>query len=281
MTTKTEQTAPAGAHDHSTGTGDATGPRAASRTSGAGAIKAFFARKRATAVVRAQTWGALIGYWRKAGATRMMSLLKITEHDFGHQRSWESNSSVNARGEPIPWITYPALEYLSQFDYGDSEVFEYGGGNSTKWWASRAKWVTTVEDDARWFGELERAVRPNQTLFLEREPAAYAEAVLRQDKKYDVISIDGVHRNLCARSAVKALKPTGFIVLDNSDWYPKTTAFLRSLDLLQVDFFGLPPIVNFHTATSVFLKRSAALRPTGDVQPHRGIGGSGLVVDPE
>jgi hypothetical protein len=258
------------------GSGAQRGPAA----SGDAVRKSFLARKVELARTRARNWGTLFGYWRKVGATRMLTLLRIIEYDFGHLLSM-AHGSVDAKGDPIPWLTYPAVEYLSQFDYGDADVFEYGGGNSTKWWASRAKWVTTVEDDPGWFGELERAVRPNQTLFLEREPAAYAQAVLRQGKAYDVISIDGVHRNLCAQSAVKALKPTGFIVLDNSDWYPKTTAFLRSLDLIQVDFFGLGPIVNFHTATSIFLKRGAVLRPKQSVQPCHAIAGLKQVVDPE
>ena len=56
----------------------------------------------------------------------------------GWYASARANSAVNARGDPIPWITYPAIEFLQERVRPDWDVFEYGSGNSTRWYAARS-----------------------------------------------------------------------------------------------------------------------------------------------
>lgn len=43
-------------------------------------------------------------------------------------RDWHA---VDGAGQPVPWYTYPATEYLSHLDLSVLSVFEYGSGNST------------------------------------------------------------------------------------------------------------------------------------------------------
>src|SRR5688572_21206107 len=61
---------------------------------------------------RAANWAALLGFWRRLGASRILTTLRRMEDEYGHQRSAATNSSVWRSGEPIPWITFPAVEYL-------------------------------------------------------------------------------------------------------------------------------------------------------------------------
>ena len=49
-------------------------------------------------------------------------------------------------------------EYLSQFDYSDLKIFEYGCGYSSAFWAERAKKVVSVEDKTDWFEKWKRHV---------------------------------------------------------------------------------------------------------------------------
>ena len=54
----------------------------------------------------------------------------------------------------------------------------------------------------------------------------------------------------------KSLKSAGgvMVILDNSDWYPKTVQFLQEkLDWFQVDFHGFGPINNYTWTTSIFI----------------------------
>ena len=72
-------------------------------------------------------------------------------------------------------------------------------------------------------------------------------------KKFDVIIIDGRWRFDCASIAMNYLNQGGFIVFDNSDWYPESCKLLRNHKLFQIDFSGFGPINDYTWTTSVFL----------------------------
>src|SRR5688500_6442274 len=48
--------------------------------------------------------------------------------DYAHLSSVQRQAAVDAKCNPVPWYTYPAIEYLKQLDFKDSTVFEYGSG---------------------------------------------------------------------------------------------------------------------------------------------------------
>ncbi|MEO0405916.1 MAG: hypothetical protein AAF289_01060 [Cyanobacteria bacterium P01_A01_bin.135] len=57
---------------------------------------------------------------------------------------------VDAAEEPLPWWTYPAIEFIATWVRPEMRVFEYGGGHSTLWWAERVQQVITVDHDQNW-----------------------------------------------------------------------------------------------------------------------------------
>ena len=78
--------------------------------------------------------------------------------------SWHRKESIDAQGEPIPWITYPAIEFLSRHLPKNVRVFEYGCGNSTYWWAERAASVISIEHDPEWYARTAPNLPPHCTL---------------------------------------------------------------------------------------------------------------------
>src|SRR5665811_522864 len=68
----------------------------------------------------------------------------------GHWKSSLNQSAKSATGAPIPWYTYPAIDFLSQRNFKGKNILEFGGGQSTHWWADRAETVLTVEEDSEW-----------------------------------------------------------------------------------------------------------------------------------
>lgn len=46
----------------------------------------------------------------------------------GWFRSYREKSAVDANGDPIPWITYPALDFIRKRVTRDLTVFEFGSG---------------------------------------------------------------------------------------------------------------------------------------------------------
>lgn len=194
----------------------------------------------------------------------------------GHDRSQATGMPVDARGAPLPMYTYPAIEYLSQLDFGNRTVLEFGSGQSTLWWARRAAEVFAVEHDDNWVRRLESSSATNVVcLFAKREDittgAKYL-AVLPPGRKFDVIALDGLHYHDCASAAKDLLAPGGLVLLDNSDFYPATCALLRDQGLLQVDMAGFKPCHLDAQVTSLFFDRAFDVKPRGR-QPIPCIGG--------
>jgi len=53
---------------------------------------------------------------------------KILAFEYGQWRTIKNWECVDKKGEPFPWFTYPAIEYLSHLDLSDFLVYEYGSG---------------------------------------------------------------------------------------------------------------------------------------------------------
>src|SRR6266446_3958852 len=71
--------------------------------------------------------------------------------ELGWFKSVIHRQSIDRYGNPIPWISYPTIAYLADKNTKKLAVFEFGSGNSTKWWASRAKSITSCEHDLGWY----------------------------------------------------------------------------------------------------------------------------------
>jgi hypothetical protein len=195
---------------------------------------------------------------------------------YAHLASVRSGRCVDAENKPVPWYTYPAIEYLRQLDFSERTVFEYGSGNSTLFWGAVAKRVVSIEDDEAWFGSLRDQRPPNVELVLETDLHEYAAAILRYPEPFDVIVVDGAARGhtrlRCSRHALERLRRGGMIILDNSDWLPESARVLREAGLIQVDMTGFAPISGHTQTTSFFLDRGFDFRPRGPRQPLPGTG---------
>jgi hypothetical protein len=203
-------------------------------------------------------------------------LFKIMNFDYGYLRSVAMEKPLASDGDPYPWYTYPALEYLKQLDFSDKTVFEYGCGHSTLFWAARAARVVSVEHNQEWQSLVRSKLPGNCTLVHEPDSDAYAAAIARFEQQFDVIVVDGLvsqrTRLKCARAAIPHLRDGGMIILDNSDWLPESARVLRDAGLIEVDMTGFAPINDYTCTTSFFLHRNFAFKPLQARQPMPGIG---------
>ncbi len=203
-----------------------------------------------------------------------LACFKILEFDYGHLLSTVKYSSVDKDNNPIPWYTYPTIEYIKQLDFSEKNVFEYGSGNSTIFWSKVAKSVVSVENNENWYQAIFQKLnyQNSQIHFIDNEEL-YIHHILEYSQEFDVIIVDGsFNRYQCAKCAIKKLKKGGLIILDNSDWWIKTAEFLRSNNLIQVDMTGFSPINGYTLTTSLFLHRDFNLKPKSERQPQYGRG---------
>ena len=210
---------------------------------------------------------------------KFQTFIDMWREEFAIERSIDEKVCLDRDGNPIPWYTYPAIEYLSQFDYHDKKIFEYGCGYSSLFWAKRAKQVVSIEDNPRWFEKWQKEFsKPNLQIRWRDEGEIYENAIFEDDTKYDVIVIDGKRRAQCAKAAIQALNDGGIIILDDSDRintskeYMEAVANLKSKNLLQVDFYGFCPMNNYTKTTSIFLCRDFNFESLYKVQPINGWG---------
>ncbi len=190
---------------------------------------------------------------------RYVLLRRALLKDSGWAASARANSPVDRDGQPLAWYTYAALQFLEPRLRGEMEVFEYGAGNSTLWWASRTSFVASVESDSRWVALLTPKLPVNVDLRFEplTENGPYAHSALARERLFDIIVIDGFDRNNCALSCLAALKADGVLVWDNSDWrqmHRDAFAHLETQGFREISFGGLGPLNGYGWATSVFYR---------------------------
>ncbi len=192
--------------------------------------------------------------------TRRRRVRDIHDLELGHLRSMRERAAVDATGRPVPWYTYPAIEFLRQLDLGSFDVLEFGAGNSTAFWAERARRVVSVESDPAWYRRLAADVRDNQTLWLHENCASYVAAPAALEMRFDIVVIDGRWRKSCAEAATRYLKSDGLLVFDNADWFPASCALLRRAGLLQLDLSGFSPINDYRSTTAIFVRAGTRLQ---------------------
>jgi Methyltransferase domain len=142
----------------------------------------------------------------------------------------------------LPWVSFGALKFLNRYVRPHHEVFEYGGGGSTLYFARRAKSVLTMESHADWHRSLVAAIAAKglANAVCELHPISSDEPdTFRQDtffhrvraQTWDIILIDcycgysrtryGLIRPYAFELALEQLKPGGIIVLDDSWMFPE------------------------------------------------------------
>jgi Methyltransferase domain len=236
-------------------------------------------------VAAGPTWRRLLGPfaapvrrspWFPPNWVPSLLAARVLWRDYAHFRTVVSRSAVDREGNPLPWYTYPAIEFLSQLDFRDRSVFEFGSGNSTLFWAAVARRVVSVEDDENWYHSVRSRVPDNAELVLETDLAEFPGVLPRCSEKFDVVVVDGPARGRtrlkCARAALRAINSGGVIILDNSDWLPESSRVLRDGGLLQVDMTGFAPICAHVQTTSLFFDRAFNIPPRTERQPLPGRG---------
>src|SRR3990167_5296833 len=159
----------------------------------------------------------------------------------GHFRNSFKALAVSKEGKPLPWYTYPCIDFLSTCSFQGKIILEFGGGQSTYWWALRARQVVTIESDKAWYSEIKSKAFENVSVFLVNETPA---------SQY-------------LKKISELLNEAGFskfdiIICDNSGHFDFKRG-LKNKDLKRVDFFGHVPGVMLPDCTSIFFHDASSL----------------------
>lgn len=194
------------------------------------------------------------------GFINAIRVFKILEIDYGHFISAQKWQSIDRNNKPIPWLTYPAIDYLNTLDLSKKSILEWGSGYSTLYWSKKAQEILSIEHNPRFFDFIAKKTKAlkNVRLYLAKNKGEYISAIKSARKKFDIIVIDGVYRNDCLSISDNFLERNGFIIFDNAErkehsWFIKK--FCKNNNYLQVTFKGFSPINPYVSETALIFKR--------------------------
>jgi len=161
-----------------------------------------------------------------------------------------SGLSLDEDSKEVPWMTYKAIKHLKDFVNKDQEIFEFGSGASTLFFARNCKNVTSIETNKRWKSIIEEKLKANNLTnskihLMEDgiDNENYENFLKPQNQKFDIIIIDSIKRHKCSINILNSLKEGGIIILDDSERknYKKIFDYYEQQGLKRKDFEGISP----------------------------------------
>ncbi len=186
------------------------------------------------------------------------------ENKIGWKKSFLDGFSQDENGNALPWMTYGAIEFLKNNLKKDQQVFEFGCGASTLFFAKKVKKVIGLESNPTWFSIIQNKLLQSQHSNVEitlmpdgLTNFSYENFAQNYGTKFDLIIIDSLKRFSCAKNSLNALKPNGAIILDDSErkHYSKIFGFFAENNFTKQDFFGIAPGQLRPKNTTIFTKK--------------------------
>lgn len=200
----------------------------------------------------------------------------------GQYNSLKKEKPVDSYGNPLPWITYPCIEYLNQFDFSNETIFEYGSGGSTKWFLrKKCKKIISIENEQFWYQKLVEESKNSKNLF-----PVFAKNIddfIQNKEVYDssiiFIDCDSIYRKKVLESLYKNIEKDNtnikLIIIDDVD---KTNLqggkidkivfeIANSLDWIQVDFMGFRPFNRTYASTTILINPLKKCKRNYKIEP--------------
>ncbi len=182
----------------------------------------------------------------------------------GYVESIKKRRPCTIDGKPLPWMNYQVIHFLNDRLHKDLEMFEYGSGYSTEYYAERVGAITSVEHHKGWFDIVEQTKPSNATLLYRALDGddGYRNCSSTQEKAFDIIVVDGRERVKCMESALKSLKDGGVILLDDSlrSRYQGGVELMLENGFRKLEFLGLKPGGLSAHQTTIFYKDNNCLK---------------------
>ena len=180
-----------------------------------------------------------------------MSLFKsqYNQNKIGWQKSFLTGWSQDSQGFSLPWMSYNFIEFISHKLQPHHEIFEFGSGSSTLFFAKRVKKVTAIESNKKWHEIMQIKLREanitNVELILMDDALENSEYenYAKNLGRFDFVFVDSLKRFECVKNSLDAIKADGALILDDSERknYQKIFTFLAERNFMQQDFVGIAP----------------------------------------
>jgi len=177
-----------------------------------------------------------------------------------------------------PWVTYPAIEWLSRRLDPSMHGFEFGSGGSTLFFARRVGHITAAEHHGGWATRVRASAAgqgldnvnlihrpsdrhpPTRDFYFSRHHGhrgvsyeGYARTIdAFDDRSLDFVFVDGRSRVACVAHAARKIRPGGYLILDNADRRRYAPAHRMMSKHRRLAFRGVAPRVPWPSLTVVW-----------------------------
>lgn len=181
----------------------------------------------------------------------------------GYMQSIAYEKPLDNNNQPILWMNYNVVNFLKERLTKEMNLFEYGSGFSTQFYARKVSDVVSIEHDKMWFSIISEHLPRNcviryKTYSSKQRGGEYSKAILDDDIKYSVVIIDGRDRVNCLKNSILSLKEDGVCILDDSsrENYKDAFKFMEKNGFKNITFSGLQSTGLKENATTVFYRKN-------------------------
>jgi hypothetical protein len=161
---------------------------------------------------------------------------------------------------PIPWLTFDVIRMLEKIIKPGMNVFEYGSGHSTLFFAGHRMNVYSVEHDKYWYDLMVKKIQysgiDNVTIYHGDCQEKYVNAIETCGiKNFDIILLDGIHRLNCLYKGLPYLKSGGYLIFDDTDfnWFKDIEIDVPKNWAKKV-YSGYEPLAGGRSETTIWRK---------------------------
>ena len=174
----------------------------------------------------------------------------------GFMNCLKHNKAIDKKGIAVPWLNYALIHVLAPRLKKDLHMYEYGSGSSTHYFADKLASVDSIDHNQEWFDIVNPNIPSNTTLTLATQKEDYIHHIATTQKQYDIILVDGIHRNECVKIARTHLSDKGVLILDDthrSD-YDTSKAFMTDEGFRSLSFQSPKPLGTWLNETTLFYR---------------------------
>ncbi|WP_444910308.1 hypothetical protein [Microbulbifer sp. TRSA005] len=143
------------------------------------------------------------------------------------------------------------------------DLFEYGSGFSTRFYAEQVASVKSVEDNSKWFEIITKELPANAEVLLQAadDDGDYCRSIHKFKNHFQVVIVDGRDRINCFKQGILRLASDGVILLDDSarSKYAPAIELGKAAGFKFLHFEGMKPASTGSHRTTLFYRSENCL----------------------
>lgn len=173
----------------------------------------------------------------------------------GWMESLKRGYPSDRKGNALPWMNHAVVKLLDDRLNRNMQLFEYGCGYSTLFYAKRTERVISVDHNVSW-ADLMNDKLPHNADVMVKPRSEYAGSIHTVDQTFDVVIVDGIDRVNCILNGLKCLNETGVLVLDDSSRkeYREGAEYAKQNGFKSLTLSGLKPTGIGVDETTIFYR---------------------------